>query len=339
MNDPKGSRRFAATSEASVKEINRAVNKRLLKPLYGHYQADRVGILQIDLMDMSSYKTRNKNFGYALLIIDVYSRYAWAIPIKRKYASDVYEAFKSWYESANIDVLKVYSDIGNEFLGDFSKYLEEKGIVQVMIDSKEQHQAIVERWIRTLKEKIKDYWVENDNFDWVSVLPEIVEDYNNAVHSRMKAKPIDVLNGKDSPKFKYKNNDDKQLEVGDKVRIITQKNLFDKPSLTHNYSKNVYVIESFNGTSYQLNNGKSYPRWKLLKSGSEIPQKDVEPVVKQREIKAEKRLEEEFKRDEIKQENILPEKTVRERRPNTRFNDFYVGGGMRGVVLNEYVRF
>lgn len=330
---------------ALSKEINKPVNKRILKPLYGHVRADKVGVLQIDLMDMSSYKTRNKNFGYALLIIDIYSRYGWAIPIKRKYASDVYEAFKKWYDEIDFKVRKVYSDIGGEFKGDFSKFLKDKGIIQKMIDSKEQHQVVVERWIRTLKEKIRDQWIDNDNFDWVSVLPEIVENYNNKVHSRMKAKPIDVIQGKDTPKFNYKVNEGNELEVGDKVRIITQKSVFDKPSLTHNYSKNVYVIESFDGTSYKLSNGKNYPRWKLLKSeiGDNSPPEKalptVEPIQKQREIKAQKRLEEEFKREDIKQENILPEREKRERKPNTRLNDYYVGGGFNHYKLSEYVRF
>ncbi len=194
-----------------------------------------------------------------------------------------------------------------------------------MIDSKEQHQAVVERWIRTLKEKIKDYWIDNENFDWVSVLPSIVEDYNNKVHSRMKAKPIDVLNGKDTPKFHYEIVDGNQLNVGDNVRVITQKSMFDKPSLTHNYSKNVYTIESFNGTSYELSNGKSYPRWKLLKSRSEAlgsasatskasetePDKGAkEPIDKQREIKAKKRLKEEMKREDIRKENVIPERKL-----------------------------
>lgn len=326
-------------------EINKPVNKRILKPLYGHYSADKVGILQIDLMDMTTYKTRNKNFGYALLIIDVYSRYGWAIPIKRKYASDIYEAFKRWYESfarnesEKIDVMKVYSDIGSEFKGEFSTYLKDKGISQVMIDSKEQHQGIVERWIRTLKEKIRDSWVDNDNFNWVDVLPGIVEDYNNKIHSRMKAKPIDVLQGKDTPKFNYPTNEDKELNVGDMVRVITQKSTFDKPSLSHNYSKNVYEIVSFNGTSYGLNNGKSYPRWKLLKSKfqrSDAPK--IEPINVQREIKAQKRVDEEMKREDIKKDNIIPERVVRERKPNVRLNDYYVGGGM-SIPLNQYVRF
>ena len=55
--------------------------------------------VQMDLMDMSKIATRNKNFAWILCIIDVYSRYAWAFPIKRKTQDCVYECLKSWLTS------------------------------------------------------------------------------------------------------------------------------------------------------------------------------------------------------------------------------------------------
>ena len=55
--------------------------------------------MQMDLMDMSKIATRNKNFYWILCIIDVYSRYAWAFPIKRKTQQCVYECLKSWLSS------------------------------------------------------------------------------------------------------------------------------------------------------------------------------------------------------------------------------------------------
>ena len=40
--------------------------------------------MQMDLMDMGKIATRNKNFYWILCIIDIFSRYAWAFPLKRK---------------------------------------------------------------------------------------------------------------------------------------------------------------------------------------------------------------------------------------------------------------
>ena len=37
---------------------------------------------QADLVDMQKNKSQNKNFNYILTVIDIFSKFAWAIPIK-----------------------------------------------------------------------------------------------------------------------------------------------------------------------------------------------------------------------------------------------------------------
>ena len=44
----------------------------------------RVGCLQGDLMDIGKFKLRNGGYTFILNVIDIYSRYAWSIPIKGK---------------------------------------------------------------------------------------------------------------------------------------------------------------------------------------------------------------------------------------------------------------
>ncbi len=48
---------------------------------------------QADLNEMIPYKNENKNFKYILTVIDVFSRYAWALPLKNKTAGEVKSAF------------------------------------------------------------------------------------------------------------------------------------------------------------------------------------------------------------------------------------------------------
>ena len=43
---------------------------------------------------MQKLKYQNKHFNYILTVIDCFSKYAWAIPIKSKSANDTYEAIK-----------------------------------------------------------------------------------------------------------------------------------------------------------------------------------------------------------------------------------------------------
>ncbi len=48
-----------------------------------------------DLVDMSNIKSSNKRITFLLNIIDVYSRYAWSIPLKYKTGECVLPAFES----------------------------------------------------------------------------------------------------------------------------------------------------------------------------------------------------------------------------------------------------
>ena len=41
-------------------------------------------LLQIDLIDVSNISTKNKNYKYIVVCVDVYSRKGYAIPMKNK---------------------------------------------------------------------------------------------------------------------------------------------------------------------------------------------------------------------------------------------------------------
>ena len=52
-----------------------------------------------DLVDMQSYSGSNKGFKYILIIIDVFSKYGWAIPLKTKTGPEVMKAFRKLWET------------------------------------------------------------------------------------------------------------------------------------------------------------------------------------------------------------------------------------------------
>ena len=51
-------------------------------------------IWSVDLVDMQAFSSFNKGFKYILIVIDVFSKYAWAVPIKDKSAASVIKAFE-----------------------------------------------------------------------------------------------------------------------------------------------------------------------------------------------------------------------------------------------------
>ena len=48
----------------------------------------------MDLVDIQEYEKDNDGFTYLLTCIDVFSKYAWAVPIKNKMGSTIFEAIK-----------------------------------------------------------------------------------------------------------------------------------------------------------------------------------------------------------------------------------------------------
>ena len=62
----------------------------LHKPIRHRFKKRRVIVSKIDdqwqadLVDMQKNKSQNKNFNYILTVIDIFSKFAWAIPIKNK---------------------------------------------------------------------------------------------------------------------------------------------------------------------------------------------------------------------------------------------------------------
>ena len=58
------------------------------------YSSFKDNISGVDLVDMQSLSRYNKVFKYLLCAIDLFSKYAWVIPIKDKKGTSIVNAFK-----------------------------------------------------------------------------------------------------------------------------------------------------------------------------------------------------------------------------------------------------
>jgi len=63
----------------------------LRKPIRRNFQRRRVYVKRIDdiwgadLVEMQEWNKKNKGFRYLLTVIDVFSKFAWSIPLKDKF--------------------------------------------------------------------------------------------------------------------------------------------------------------------------------------------------------------------------------------------------------------
>src|SRR5271167_420662 len=103
---------------------------------------------------MIEFHNVNDGYRYLLTVIDLFSRYAWARPLKTKSAQDVTLAFRSVLSQDRRKPEKVQSDDGREFRNaPFQLMLTNNGIRFFTISSAYGRTAVVERFNRTLTVK------------------------------------------------------------------------------------------------------------------------------------------------------------------------------------------
>ena len=218
-------------------------------------------IWSIDLADFSDYKiSNNKGYRYIFIIIDNFSKYLWAIPLKNKYSQTITNEFSNILSKSKRKPLKIESDRGTEFYN---------SIFQILLKSKNIHHysrftdkgpSIAERVIRTVRSLFKKPVFEKGKADWLSELPSVVKKYKNTIHSSTKMTPIQASKKVDEKEVFSNLRDDRvkrqpKFKLGQLVRTADIKKVFSKGDST-NYSYEIYTItEVIHNTipSYRLN--------------------------------------------------------------------------------------
>ena len=84
---------------------------------------------------------------------------------------------------------KIWTDAGKEFINkDFKKFLSDNEI-ELYQTYNEGKAVVIERFNRTLKEKMWRYFTETNSNKYLDILPKLLSDYNNTVHSTIKMTP------------------------------------------------------------------------------------------------------------------------------------------------------
>ena len=106
---------------------------------------------QADLADLSRLKDNNQGYCFLLTIINVFSKYAWLVPLKQKTQQGMADAFASIFEKGR-KLLTLQTDQGEEFLNDaVQKLLRKEGIHFFTTYNVETKASVVECFNRTLK--------------------------------------------------------------------------------------------------------------------------------------------------------------------------------------------
>ena len=159
----------------------------------------------------------NKRFKFLLCVIDIFSKYAWVVPLKDKKGVSIVNAFQKISDKSGRKPNKIWVDKRSEFDNNsFKNWLKDSDIEMYSIHN-EGKSVVAERSIRTLKNKIYKYMISVSKNEYINKLDDIVDEYNNTYHKTIKMKPFDV---KDNTYIDFeKEVKDTKFNVGDHIRI------------------------------------------------------------------------------------------------------------------------
>ena len=233
----------------------------LHKPIKRNFTRRRVIVNHIDetwcsdIVEMQKFSRWNAGYRYLLMVLDVYSKYGWIIPLRDKKGETVAEALKTILKEGRKPEY-LWTDKGKEYYNKHVKKLLDKNKITLYSTENEEKSSVCERWNRTIKTKMWKQFTVQGNTQYLEMLPKLVKQYNNTKHSSTKMTPTEASKKKNEGVVYFNLYGDMEtsrqkpkFKVGDKVRISKYKRpVFDK-GYTANWTEEVFTVDKIQYTN------------------------------------------------------------------------------------------
>ena len=177
---------------------------------------------------MRNIASSNDGRAYILTCIDVFSRYAFAVPVKDKRGSTVTVAFEKIFAQRVPNMLQ--TDRGTEFMNVQVQDVFRKYKLHHYFSRNDNIKAaLVQRFNRTLKTRLFRYMTRRRINSWIDVLNDVVNSFNKSHHRSIGTATFDVTSENEDevarrkypakPPLKYR------YDVDDRVRIVKYKHV------------------------------------------------------------------------------------------------------------------
>ena len=329
----------------SRKEVKDFLDKDLPTQLYttqqkqdapGHIVAFRQNDLwQMDIFVMKKGLAKyNDDYRYLFVCIDVFSRKAYAEPMKEKNTDNCIDAFltivkdksKAWPNA-------ILADQDSAFNASDWQDLMTGHKIAFSTNALQDHHAlgIIDRFARVVKTVLNKQMQDEGSRRWLDNVDYMMDNYNNSEHSSIgNHKPDEV---KDDATQKTKNiitkivginlgktrdnNTTSDLHAGDKVRKDVRVSESNSKGTDPRWSDKVFTAASSKGQTITLDDGSKYKRTNLLKVPPDTESTETNVIqrvknqqskearnnrikIKVLQIRADKRAEKKRKEDEAK---------------------------------------
>jgi len=274
---------------------------------------------QIDLTFFPRYKEYNRKYYVLFTAINVNTRFAYAYYSKNKRGSTIMKFLKKMADKTVIS--SITCDEGSEFNNsEFLDYCDKNNINIFFVKDDSHKLGIINRFHRTIKDKLKQYFV-GDNLKWIDVIDDIITNYNNTVNRGIGYAPIKVtdaietslINEKREITDKFRKENVPEFKVGDKIRVLRKRKTFEDKSLPK-YQDLVFKVIGVKNNSLNIiaPDGTEYNTKKkycfVINPDTEIyPHKESKMIAVGKENKVKRIL----KNESILKSNIIEGKRTR----------------------------
>ena len=139
-------------SQQLAEELHKPITRNFRKRRVISYGIDK--IWAADLVEIQKFSKWNKGIKYLLMVIDVFSKYGWIVPLKDKKTESVSSAFDTIFKKSKRQPEKLWTDKGSEFIGKHFKEFLKKNHITLYHTENEEKSSVVERWNKTMKNKM-----------------------------------------------------------------------------------------------------------------------------------------------------------------------------------------
>jgi len=215
------------------------------------YSKGIADLVQADLVDLSSIARHNDGYRFLLTAIDVFTKSAWAIPLKTKSGREVSSAFDRLLKDRCFNM--VQTGKGTEFKNvHFQRLMTEYNVHHCTSENEDLKASVIERFNRTLKERMFRYFSTHQTRRYLNVLDDLIESYNDTCHRSIGMAPSQVSTeneqtvrdrlygttagsaGKKNEKFSFR--------VGDTVCIVMQRLAFEQGYEEGRWPRELFVV-------------------------------------------------------------------------------------------------
>ena len=294
------------------------IGKKQFLPIYSELPYS----FQIDLTFFPRYSKQNKGYTVLFTAININTRFVYAYYGKNKDMNTIINFLKDMEKKTIIN--SISCDSGREFNNkEFIDFCDKEKINIYFITNDSHKLGIINRFHRTLKNKLTQHFIATDNYNWIGIIDKIIDNYNHTLNRGIGMEPAKITDANEHEIILYNREKTEKIQkklerfkIGDKVRIINKREVFGDKILPK-YSNKVFIVESVHPNACEIKVGENIVRVKndqLLKI--DYVEKQMEDT-NMKEISKNNRIKNKINREKL--QPVVLDREKRTRKQNSKY--------------------